>query len=306
MRDRAHHLAGEVVDTVQETAGRVTGMGQGEGQSGSVTDQAAEQVTSRLDMGKDFVVETMTEVAQALRQTGQHLREGGSQSMLAGYVDRGAEQVERIGGHMRQRDAKELLAEVEWFARRQPMAFAAGSFALGMLAVRFLRSSGQQAQQGATPSGATSSTNSYANRSPGSSSGSQGATAGVPPTSYSVPPRPASSSFAAPGTVPSGTGSMPTRSPGAPSSSPASPQATEYTDSSLGLSPKTPSSPRESTESPSEPVTPRSASVPSSGSVSGGTRTPVPGAGTGAQPGSQTGDDASGSGRTAPGSRNQP
>jgi hypothetical protein len=150
-RDRAHHLAGQIVDKVQETAGRVTGRGQdsggpqggqGGGQSAPITDQAAEQVTSRLDMGKEYLVGTMTEVAQALRKTGQHLRDDGSQPMLAQYADRGAEQIERMSGHMRQRDTTELLAEVEWFARRQPMVFAGGAFALGMLAVRFLRSSG--------------------------------------------------------------------------------------------------------------------------------------------------------------------
>src|SRR5215207_1453815 len=117
-RDRAHHLGGQMVDKVQETASRLAGMGQetggsqrgqGSGQSGSMTDQAAEQVTeqvtSRLDFGKEYLVESMTGVAQALRQTGQHLREEGSQPMLAQYADRGAEQIERLGGHMRQRDA---------------------------------------------------------------------------------------------------------------------------------------------------------------------------------------------------------
>src|SRR5215210_2976976 len=83
-RDRAHNMAGQIVDKVQETAGRLVGAGQGgQGSSGSqdggvtgpVVEQATEQVTSRLDMGKDYVVETMTGVAQALRQTGQHLRE---------------------------------------------------------------------------------------------------------------------------------------------------------------------------------------------------------------------------------------
>ena len=60
-------------------------------------EQAVEQATSRLDMGKDFVAETMKDIAQALRQTGQHLREDGNRPMVAQYADRGAEQIEHLG-----------------------------------------------------------------------------------------------------------------------------------------------------------------------------------------------------------------
>jgi hypothetical protein len=87
-------MAGKVVDKVQETASRLAGSSQGGGTAGGqsppVTEQATEQVTSRMDMGKEYVAETMTGVAQALRQTGQHLREEGAQPMLAQYADRGA------------------------------------------------------------------------------------------------------------------------------------------------------------------------------------------------------------------------
>ena len=164
VRDRAHHMAGQMVDKVQEAANNMMG---GEEQGAPVMDQAAEQVTSRLDMGKDYVAETVTGVAQALRQTGQHLREEGAQPALATYADRGAEQVERFGGYLSQRDTSQIVTDLEGFARRQPMVFAAGSFALGMLAVRFLRSGGQPQQPSA----------------PGSSAPSYGAsTASKPPT----------------------------------------------------------------------------------------------------------------------------
>src|SRR4051794_22510757 len=142
-RDRAHNMAGQIVDKVQETAGRLVGGDQGSsgGQDGGVTgpviDQATEQVTSRLDMGKDYVAETMTGVAQALRKTSQQLREEGTPPMLATYTERGAEQVERFGGYLRQRDASQLMTEMESFARRQPMVFSGAAFALGMRAARF-------------------------------------------------------------------------------------------------------------------------------------------------------------------------
>src|SRR5438270_801396 len=113
MRDQAQNMAGKVVDKVQETASRLAGTNQSGGMTGGGEDtpmmeQASEQVTSRLDMGKDYVAEAVTGVAQALRQTGQHLREEGAQPMLAQYADRGAEQIENLGGYLRRRDTSQL------------------------------------------------------------------------------------------------------------------------------------------------------------------------------------------------------
>src|SRR5689334_9775354 len=88
MRDQAQNMAGKVVDKVQETASRLAGTNQsGGGEAPPMMEQATEQVTSRLDMGKEYVAEAVTGVAQALRQTGQHLREEGAQPTLAQYAD---------------------------------------------------------------------------------------------------------------------------------------------------------------------------------------------------------------------------
>ncbi len=150
--------------------------------AGEVADQAKEQATSRLDMGKDFAVESLTGVAQALRQTGQHLRQDGSQPTLGGYADTGAEQIERFSGYLRQRDTQQLLSDVEAYARRSPTMFASGAFALGLLAARFFRSSGARA--GSSSIGGTSSLPSRSTGTAGTySSGSKPAAAGTMPTS---------------------------------------------------------------------------------------------------------------------------
>jgi hypothetical protein len=283
-----------MVDKVQETAGRLAGMGQDSGgsqggQSGSMTDQVAEQVTeqvtSRLDMGKEYLVEAMTGVAHALRQTGQHLREEGAQPTLAQYVDRGAEQIERIGGHMRQRAANELLTEVEGFARRQPMVFAGGAFALGMLAVRFLRSSGQRQQQ-------TSS--SYSASSSGAAPSSYRTTGGASPTSSSAPPSYGSAGATTPSTMP---GSQPlVTSAGSADRSGTGPV----------MNPGTPAAPGRYSGSPSEQVTPRHVAAPSVGGTTPGAGTTAPRSSSGTQSGGQPRNDAPGSGRTGTGNRNQP
>jgi len=278
IRDRAHHMAGQVVDKVQEAASQMMGGGE---QGAPVMDQAAEQVTSRLDMGKDYVVESVTGVAQALRQTGQHLREEGAQPALATYADRGAEQVERFGGYLRKRDTGQIVTDLEGFARRQPMVFAGGAFALGMLAVRFLRSGGQPQQ----PSASGASSQSY-----GASSASTPPRAGYPngtstagststtPRTYTGAAQDALNRVAAP-------------APTSPSSS--------------GQNPGTPAAPgpgARTSGTPFERPTPRPGTAPSVGGTSpgAGKATPTPGSGT------QTGGGTPSSARPGTGGRIQP
>ena len=278
IRDRAHHMAGQVVDKVQDAASRMMG---GEEQSAPMMDQAAEQVTSRLDIGKDYVAETATGVAQALRQTSQHLREEGAQPTLATYADRGAEQVERFGGYLRRRDTGQIIADLEGFARRQPMVFASGAFAIGMLAARFLRSGGQSQQPSATGSNAPA----Y-----GASAASTPPTAGFPggsPAARPTSPTPRTYTGAAQDALNRVPAPMPT--------SPASGGATPGTPAGPGSGARTPGT---SFERP----TPRPGSTPSAGSTSSGAgkATPTPGSGT------QTGGGPSISARPETGGRNQP
>jgi hypothetical protein len=93
----------------------------------------------------------MESVALALRQTGQHLQEQ-DQAALSGYAESAAEALERFSGYMSQRDINQMIGGVEDFARRQPMLFLGSTFALGLLAGRFLKSSspdhGSMAGQG--------------------------------------------------------------------------------------------------------------------------------------------------------------
>jgi len=294
VRDQAHNMAGKVVDKVQETASRLAGSGQGNGtpgggaenQSPPVMEQATEQVTSRLDMGKEYVVETMTGVAQALRQTGQHLREEGSQPMLAQYADRGAEQIEHFGGYLRRRDTNQLVTDVEGFARRQPIAFAGGAFALGMLVVRFLRSKSQPQSQTMSPSSASNGSASYTTPPMAGSTGSR-----MTPGSTSSPP--GGYTAAAQADLDSATAPRPT------SPSRSNPGA------GTTMNPGTPAAPGPGTGTPvaeSERPTPRPPVTPSVGGTpdGSGSTNSTP------NPGTRTGDGSSTSERPGAGSRNQP
>ena len=60
--DQAQDKVGQLVDQAQHTAGQVT-------------EEAKQQATSQLESQKERGVDSLVTVAQALRQTGQHLRE---------------------------------------------------------------------------------------------------------------------------------------------------------------------------------------------------------------------------------------
>jgi len=85
-------------------------------------------------------------VAQALRQTGQHLQQQ-EQGAVGGYVEQAAERVESMTNYLRSRDVPELVADTQDFARHQPALFLTGALALGFIGARFLMSSGRRASR---------------------------------------------------------------------------------------------------------------------------------------------------------------
>lgn len=308
-RDRAHNMGGRIVDAVQETAGRLTGGQQGGGSSpGSpgpggrpLTEQATEQVTSRIDMGKGYVADSVTGVARALRQTGQQLRDDGSQPALAQFAERSAAQIERFGGYLNQRSTSDLITDLEGFARRKPMAFAGSAFALGMLAVRFLRSEGRPSHRPAAMSSP------HGTGMGGSMAGRPGQTS---PTPDMTPRPPAAAGVGAPG---ASTGApTPGRPPaGAPGfgSSPANRTGTEPLPGGATGRPGSDPSPSSTGAGPmtggAAPSSDRPGSAPTANPGAGGApgqrpQQPQP------QPQPRPGGDQPPSERPGPGGRNQP
>ena len=134
--------------SLSDTAGQVAAQA-GE-KMGQAVDKAKEQTTSRLEDGRERVAESLYTTAHALRQTGQQLREQ-DQTTIATLADRTAQQAERGSGYLRGRDVPSLLDDTEQLGRTHPVLFTGGALALGLLGVRFLKSSRRQQQQQATP-----------------------------------------------------------------------------------------------------------------------------------------------------------
>jgi hypothetical protein len=108
--------------------------------AGQMVDQARGQVMEQIDSQKAKAAGGLSTVAQALRQTGEQLQ-GQDQGAFGQAAQRAADAVERFSGYIEQRDARQLINEVEQFARSQPAIFLGSAFALGLLAARFFKSS---------------------------------------------------------------------------------------------------------------------------------------------------------------------
>jgi hypothetical protein len=147
---------GEVTDQVKE-------------QAVQLKDKVAETATGKLEDQKTQAVSSIGNVSEAIRQTGQQLRSN-DQEAIAQYIDRAAEQIDQFTGYLRSRDMRQIVGDVESFARREPALFLGGAFVLGLFGARFLKSSSQaiggqdtdwQRRQGHGTQSALSSYSSY-------------------------------------------------------------------------------------------------------------------------------------------------
>lgn len=131
----------DVVQQTQEKAGQA--VDQAQQVAGQVVDQAKQQATSQLASRKDQAVDSLGTVAQAFRQTGEHLRQN-DQHGIAQYADKAAERVEQFTDQLRGKDVQTIVRDVERYARQQPALFLGGAFVLGLLGARFLKSTAQR------------------------------------------------------------------------------------------------------------------------------------------------------------------
>jgi len=159
---RAQQKTEELIDQAQEKVGEVT-------------DKVKEQATSQVSSQKDRAAEGLGNVAQAIRQTGNQLRQNEQVAPVAQYTDQLAMGVETVSNYLRDHSLSDIVGEVERFARREPALFLGGALTLGLLGGRFLRSSSSSNNQSqnyssTTPLGRTSagtSSGAYGSRSTG-------------------------------------------------------------------------------------------------------------------------------------------
>jgi hypothetical protein len=102
-----------------------------------VTDTAQQQVGVRVDTGLSRAGDTLDQVAEAIRRTGDDLRQ--QQPQIASAADTAAGQLDRAARYLRETSGQELLGQAEQFARQQPAIFLGGAMMIGLVAARFLK-----------------------------------------------------------------------------------------------------------------------------------------------------------------------
>ena len=120
----AAHMAGEKAD----------------GAGISIVERVRARAGGQLTMQKDKATDGLGTIARAIRGTTQELR-GQQHDTLAQYVDRAADELERLSSRLKNKDVGELFRDAQSLARRQPVVFVGAAFAIGLLGARFLKSS---------------------------------------------------------------------------------------------------------------------------------------------------------------------
>jgi hypothetical protein len=114
----------------------------GEGNGSSIKQTLRDTTYRQLDDQKARASDTLGSLAGAVRGMTEPLRDRG-QSAVADYVNKAADGMERFASTLRHKDIEDATRAVQQFARRQPALFLGAAFTAGILAARFLKSSGE-------------------------------------------------------------------------------------------------------------------------------------------------------------------
>lgn len=104
------------------------------GFASSAKDKAEEAVTQRKSIGADYIGSLAQATGQAAHAFDNDLPQA------AHYIRQASEHIQGVADTVRERDVRELVGEVQDFARKQPTLFFGGAVVLGFAALRFLKS----------------------------------------------------------------------------------------------------------------------------------------------------------------------
>lgn len=135
--DTIREQVGPLVDTMRERVGPMVG---------PIADQVKDQASAVAQQQMTSAAEGLDGAAGAVNAVGDRLREN-HLGELSQYTDLAAEQIEKLAGWLRTTTPEEIAHDIEDFAKKQPAVFVAGALALGLIGVRFLRSTSQDHSQ---------------------------------------------------------------------------------------------------------------------------------------------------------------
>jgi hypothetical protein len=97
-------------------------------------DKLGDAATQRKSIGANYIGSLAQATGQAAHAFDNDL------PTAAHYIRQASEQIQGVADTVRDRDVRELVGEVQDFARKQPTLFFGGAVILGFAALRFLKS----------------------------------------------------------------------------------------------------------------------------------------------------------------------
>ena len=142
IRDKAADLTGNVSRAAKDQASQLGDAAKDLATSAAskVQDKMQSTVSQQKSSGADYI----GSIAQATGRAADEFDDALPQA--ARYIRQASEQIQGVADVVRERDVRELIGEVESFARQQPTLFFGGAVILGFAALRFLKSSAPPAQ----------------------------------------------------------------------------------------------------------------------------------------------------------------
>lgn len=115
--------------------------GQQVGESvGHLAERATGIGIKQADRGREVAADGVSKVADTIRRVSLDMQT--DQPSIASAAGTAADQAERVADYLRTTDVREILSTVENAARRQPLLFLGGAFALGVAASRIFKAAG--------------------------------------------------------------------------------------------------------------------------------------------------------------------
>ena len=112
--------------------------------AGKLVERGAQIGLTQADRGLDQAATGVASVAESIRRVSADME--AKQPQIADVALTAADQAEALAGYLRDNDVRQIIGNVESFARRQPLLFLGGAFMLGMAASRFIKAAGGRGQ----------------------------------------------------------------------------------------------------------------------------------------------------------------
>jgi hypothetical protein len=133
-------ISGQVSGAVREGAREMKERASNVAESAKdLASQAGEKLLSSVEEQKTAGADFVTGMAGAIRRAANEFDKDVPQA--ASYIRLAADQIDTASDAFRRRDLSQLVADVQWFARRQPTAFLGAAVLAGFAVVRFLKTS---------------------------------------------------------------------------------------------------------------------------------------------------------------------